>query len=398
VCHWSLRDPLCLSQSLPVVRALARERWRMGLVTYEQPPWALSEAERRGAREELSRDGIEWWPLPYHRRPAGAATVFDVARGAARGVREHARRGVRLFHGRATVGSAVAWLASRATGARFFDDADSPLSEEYADVGVWRRGSLRHRLTGSAERRFLASADALAVLTERRRAAVARETGRDAVVLPCGVDTSLFAPRRERGLELRRRLGLSGSVLVYAGKSGGWYATDAMLEFARAAGSVLGPLSLLVLTPEPPERFESAARSLGLACRVLRVERERMPEHLSAADAALSFIVPAPSKAASSPVKNGEYLACGLPVVTTDGVGDYSELIARRRVGVVVERLEPAAYEAAARRLRDLLRGEGLAERCRSAALEEVGLYEIVIPRYLRVYAGLLGSPAQDQS
>jgi glycosyltransferase involved in cell wall biosynthesis len=118
-----------------------------------------------------------------------------------------------------------------------------------------------------------------------------------------------------------------------------------------------------------------------------------MPRYLSAADAGLSFVLPAPSKRASSPVKNGEYLACGLPVVTTDGIGDYSDLVGRRRVGVVVRSLDSSGYRAAAAELKDLLGDGGLARRCAEVARSEVGLYEVVIPRYLRLYAGLLGAP-----
>jgi glycosyltransferase involved in cell wall biosynthesis len=271
------------------------------------------------------------------------------------------------------------------------NDADGPLSEEYVDAGVWKRGSLPHRVTRWAEKRFLRTADAVVVLTERRRDEIRGLIPGEVAVLPCGVDTAHFIRDLVKGRSIRDDLGLKGVVLVYVGKAGGWYLTDAMLDFARVSAKVLGQVSLLVLTNEDPRRFEELARQRGLFCAVRSATRDEVPRYLSAADVGLSFVLPAPSKTACSPVKNGEYLACGLPIVTTASIGDYTSLVARRRVGVVVERLDEAGYEQTAQALRDLLADPLLGARCRETACAEVGLSEVVIPRYLELYRGLLG-------
>jgi hypothetical protein len=145
------------------------------------------------------------------------------------------------------------------------------------------------------------------------------------------------------------------------------------------------------LTTEAPERFSGPAAARGLRCVVKRARPDEMPAFLSAADAGLSFRVTAPSQRAASPIKNGEYLACGLPVVTTPGAGDSSDMIARRRVGVVLESLAAEAHRRAAEALGALLAEPASPERCRAAAVEEVGLHEVVLPRYARIYDELLG-------
>jgi hypothetical protein len=393
VTYWSLRDPLCQSQSLPVVRALASRGWRMGLVSFEQGRYSPGPAEESGLRRGLEDEGILWIPLRYHKRPAVLSTLFDITRGTVRCVRLARSHRVRLFHGRGTVAAALAGTAAGLTGARFLNDADGPLSQEYVDAGVWKRGSVAHRMTRWAEARLLRTADAVAVLTERRRAEVRGLTREDPVVLPCAVDVQRFVASPEARETVRRELGLRGIVLVYAGKADGWYLTDAMLDFVRVAAGVLGEASLLVLTTEDTERFAAAARERGLHHAIRTASREQMSRYLSSADAGLSFVLPAPSKAACSPVKNGEYLACGLPIVTTAGIGDYSDLVARRRVGVVVESLDHRGYERAAKALRLLLADPLLGARCRETARIEVGLSEVVVPRYLDLYKGLLGNP-----
>jgi glycosyltransferase involved in cell wall biosynthesis len=394
IAYWSLRDPLFQSQSLPVLRALAREGWRLGAMTFEQPPWRMEAVARAAVRDELCATGIEWHPMVYHKRPAVASTVYDIAAGVSRAVALGRRGGVRLYHGRGTVPTAIAGLAARATGAAFFDDADGPLSEEYADAGVWRRGSIPHRLTRWAEWRGFRSAQAVAVLSEARRQDVAPLARVEVDVLPCAVDTAHFARDEDKGRELRARLGLKGTVLVYSGKSGGWYLGEAVVEFAAAAAAVVGDLTLLVLTTEDPSWFVQRAAARGVRCVVRRASRDEMPAYLSAADAGLSLRAQAPSQRACSPIKNGEYLACGLPVVTTPGAGDYSDLVVRERVGVLLQEVSETGYLGAASELRRLLADPVIRARCREAALKHVDLMGVVVPKYLQTYERLLGRPA----
>jgi hypothetical protein len=396
VCYWSLRDPLCQSQTLPVLEGLAAEGRVFGLVTFEQGRWRASPQEDETMQRQLRRRGVRWLPLRYHESPPGLSTLFDILHGALVAVREGSRGGVRVFHGRGSVAAAIAYLASRRPGRRFFNDADGPLSQEYVDAGVWTSQGPLYHLTRWAESRFLAAADVVAVLSERRRREVDPECRRPAYVLPCAVDTGLFRADHSTRDATRRRLGLTGTVLVYAGKAGGWYLTTEMLAFVAAARETLGPVSLLVLSPDPADRFPVPA---GIAFTHLRARRDEMPGHLSVADAGLSFILPAPSKTACSPIKNGEYLACGLPIVTTAGIGDYSTLLEETRTGVVVHRLDPSGYEQAARELRELLIDPTVGQRCRLTAERHFGLREVVLPRYREIYDTLVPARAHaDES
>ena len=222
------------------------------------------------------------------------------------------------------------------------------------------------------------------------RAVQLERGGRSPTVVPCGVDTDLFRPRLEEGVRVRESLGLPGTLFVYAGKIGGWYLVEAMMDFVAAYRSEIEEASLLVLTTGAPAPFEQMAAARKIPRVVRSASRDAMPGQLSAADVGLSFVLPAPSKEAASPVKNGEYLACGLPVVTTARIGDYSDLISSSRVGVVVDPLDEPAMRQSARHLKSLLQEDGLRARCRRSAVEHVGLSEVVLPRYRDLYQGLL--------
>jgi glycosyltransferase involved in cell wall biosynthesis len=354
----------------------------------------LSFEEEGRIRASLAGEGIAWEALRYHKSPLILSTCFDIARGVIRCLRLRLTIGVRLLHARGTVPAAIAYLATRFRRCLFLNDADGPLSEEYVDAGVWKRGSLVQRLTHSTEAAFLRSADAVAVLTTWRAEQVKDLARSEVTVLPCAVDIQHFPPNLGKDTAFRAELGLRGRVLVYVGKRSGWYLGEEMLDFVSVAREFLGEVSLLVLTVEDRRWFEESAAARKLPHVVRSVSRSEMPRWLSVGDAGLSFVMPAPSKKSCSPVKNGEYLASGLPIVTTSGVGDYTDLIQRCKVGVVVERLDVEGYRRAARALVALFQDTTLATRCRQTARREVGLSEVVLPRYFHLYESLLGLPS----
>ena len=93
---------------------------------------------------------------------------------------------------------------------------------------------------------------------------------------------------------------------------------------------------------------------------VLSIASAAVPSYLAAADAGLAFIKRCVSKIASSPTKNGEYLACGLPLIINAGVGDSDSLINDWKAGVLIENFTEDEFAAAGRSI------EGWSPRRRS--------------------------------
>lgn len=75
-----------------------------------------------------------------------------------------------------------------------------------------------------------------------------------------------------------------------------------------------------------------------------------------------------PSKIGSSPTKIGEYLACGLPVVVNEGLGDSDQQIREANAGHVVPTYDEPALMAAGAAVLDLLHDVTARDRARSLA------------------------------
>ncbi len=380
ICYFGLREPLVQTQVLPYLRELAAKGRRISLLTFDR-----TRADAGEWRERLRRDGIDWHTLPYHK--SVPAKLYDIARGALRAAGIARREKLEIFHGRSHVGTLIGALARMMAGGKLVFDIRGLLAEEYVDSGNWRAGGLLYRLTKTAERWLLRRADGFVVLTEKARQMLCsggRFSRRPVEVIPTCVDVERFASVAR---EPHDRL-----VYTYIGSLGGYYLVRETAELLEVARERDPRAYALILTHTSPAEISAELERRGFTrddYRVIDAPPEDVPRHLAGADVGLSLIRSSVARQASSPTKFAEYLAAGLPVITSANVGDLDAHIATRRVGALVHRYDRDAYAAAIREIEELQRDPGLRDRCRDAARTGYDLHEVGAARYHRLYEGL---------
>lgn len=319
------------------------------LISFEKAP------PSQALRDEVAGAGIDWRPLRYHRRPPVLSTAFDVLAGR-RALRRAARERGRpaIVHVRSYVPALMALQAQRATGGRLLFDIRGFWADERVEGGLWPAGGRLYRIAKRYERRFFAAADAVVTLTHASVPQIRSWLGgRDTPVevIPTCVEPERFARRPPRP---------DGPHAVWSGSIGTWYRFDLCPWVADALG-----LPLTVIT----RQTELAAQLLdGYPADVSSVNPEEVPDQLFCGDVGLCLIVSSFSKTASAPTRFAEYLACGMPVLVSPGVGDLEAIVERERVGVVLRGEGDEARSQAAAAVRALIEDPGLPERSRALA------------------------------
>jgi glycosyltransferase involved in cell wall biosynthesis len=120
---------------------------------------------------------------------------------------------------------------------------------------------------------------------------------------------------------------------------------------------------------------------------VRSARRDEVPGLVAAADYGLLFGTEGTSALARSPVKLGEYMALGLPVVTDRVIGDVARIIEESGAGVLVDGFDPEAYSEALDQVRQLRPDK---HRWRSSFDRWFSLPEGV-RRYASIYEQLAG-------
>jgi len=406
ICYYNITEPLVQTQVVVYLRELARSGFEIHLLTFEKE--RLTQPHRLSIREKLLRDGIRWYPMRYHAWPSLPATFYDIVRGSVKELALCSRHRIPLVHGRSHVGAAMAWPVKWLRGAKLLFDVRGLLADEYVDAGRWVRGSVKYRLTKAVERLLFRKADALIVLTEALKADLVSaestpgDRAHDIEVIPCCVSVERFVRKARQRQAERIRRGWDGRrVLAYVGKLGAWYLVEEMARFFAIARQEDSRFFLQVLTQSEANPMSRALKIAGVpvdAYDIDCVEPAEIPVVLSAADAGISFRVTSRGSLGVSPAKVAEYLAAGLPVISTRGIGDCDAMLARPNLGITIERLDETDYRHATRELLRLLDDPATPTLCREFAERELSLGRIGGPRYVSVYQRLCGSVSQDRA
>src|SRR5262245_21996357 len=174
----ALIEPLGPTQILPYVCGLA-DTVEMSVLSFEKRVRSAADDARDTERIErqLAARGIRWIRLRYHHRLSLPATLFDIAHGVMRVLREHRRRPFDLLHARGYVPAAIAWAVRKRTSVPSLFDIRGLQAEEYGDSGHWDPRGLKFRLTKRVEQAILHDADGIVTLTNDIRPAIERFDG-----------------------------------------------------------------------------------------------------------------------------------------------------------------------------------------------------------------------------
>lgn len=392
-----LLEPILSSQAIPYMKDLARSGYRFTLLTYEKRR-DLEKAGRgriSAIESDLGQYGIEWIYLRYHKDPPVLSTLFDLAAGAARVLGVIRSKKIGIVHVRGITPGIIMILLSGIVRVKVLFDMRGLLAEEYVGGGMWREGGLQFRLVKAAEKMLLSTADAVTVLTQRhmdlnRSLEYLSNRNIPMDVIPCCVDTSKFYYEENAAARTRDLLGLTGRfVLMYPGKLGSFYFVDEMLGFFKSVLSVRPGSIFFVLTNDDPGPLEEKAREMDIPIENIMIRTgvsfDEMPSYMRIADAGVFFINPY-KKLGSSPIKMGEFLASGVPVVINPGVGDTESQVRSNGVGVVVGSFDAAGFSRAVDELFSLEKDrEGIRNACRETALKILSK-DMAVSKYLRIY------------
>ena len=398
VSYNGMLDPLGQSQVIPYLRELAKRGVFFTLLSFERAAAVESEGRGRCAklRDQLAADNIEWHWLRYHQKPSLPATIYDVLSGIRYAAKLVRRNKIEMVHARSHIPATIALALKKRLPLKMIFDVRGLMAEEYVDAEHWSKSGIPYRLTKAMERRAFSASDGVVTLTEKiwpivrdwnglRGRHVAHE------VVPCCADLQLFKFCAKDRASRRRQLGLGDCfTIVYSGSIDGWYLTAEMADFFAAFTRKRSDSHCLWLSPGRHHRINTLMEERGIEpsrYTVLAAAPTDVPSYLSASDAGLAFIKPCFSKLASSPTKNAEYLACGLPIIINAGIGDSDVLVTEEEVGALVNKFSESEYASAILTIEELIRDREVTRtRTRDVAERLFDVRVTGAQRYSRLY------------
>lgn len=389
ICYFGLREPLVQTQVLPYLREIGKAGIEVNLLTFEpkfRKNWDVKQIDIE--KKKLAVEGINWYCLPYHKRPSAIVTSYDVLRGAALVLKIVRRKKINVLHARTHVPLMMALLIKPFTNCKLIFDIRGLIAEEYADAGIWRENSKIYRFIKNIERKGIKQASQIVVLTNRFRDYLVENKLKDREsieVIPCCVDFS----RIEQGFDKSEKS--NRFELIYAGSATGLYLLREMGLFFLELKKYKPDAFFRVLTTSPKELVQEVLGQLKISendYAVAKVSPEKVPLYLKKAHLGISFRKATFAQIAASPTKIPEYLACGLPVISNYGIGDTDWLLENEEVGIYLKNFDQKEIEKAVKKIIKLEESE-IAEKCAKVAVKYFDLETVGGKRYENVYRRL---------
>ncbi len=383
----SLRDPLFQNLVYSYLEKQLEEHpnYRLNLVTFEQDKYAFTAEEQQRHQIHLTRQRIDWRPVKYH---SGSFKLFkkllDLTNAFVTATKIIVRKRQNLVISFANTSAVISHFVAQFFRTPLLIYSYEPHSDFLKEFGIWTANSVTYQIMHRLEWRV--GRKAAYVLTGTRHMVEALKGKTRGLVFraPSSADDRVFYFDNIARQEIRRQYNLQNrKVIVYVGKFGGIYYQTEIIDFFAALHALDPSYFLLIVTPQDHQEIDAMCADGGLnKSDYLITETASQADvrgYNSAADIGLTAVPPYPSQRFRSPVKVGEYLMCGLPYITMQGVSEDDEVAEKNNVGIVLPALGAAQADDAHSKISELLHQDPttLRDRCREVGKSYRGRQQV---------------------
>jgi len=385
-----LTDPLGQSQILPYIIGLSKKGYNFTIISAEKQEVYV--IEKNNISKTCIENNIDWQPVKYTKKPAILSTIKDIKTISKLADKLHKHKQFKAVHCRSYISSIIGLKMKKKHGVKFIFDMRGFWADERIDGKIWNLNKRHYRLVykyfKKKEKQFFNSADAIVSLTHIGKKIMQKDwkVEQPIYVIPCAVDTKLFNIQTQN-LEFKT---LPPTLTIgYLGSIGTWYMLDEMLDFFKILLEKYPKTKFKFITKEEPASILNKAIAHNIDIEkfeILPANRNDVPSELAKIDIGIFFIKPTFSKQSSSPVKQGEFMAMGIPVITNSGVGDTDSIITKYNSGLLVNSFNTNEYANVVEKINNLLNNNN--ESILKGANEYFSL-NIGVDSYKKLYENL---------
>ncbi len=392
-----MTDPLGQSQVLSYIVGLTQLGHEFHLISFEKQE--RFNEERQKIEKLCKEAGIHWHPLSYTKKPPLLSTIYDVRRMAALTKSLQKKYNFDIVHCRSYITALVGLKMKKQYRTLFLFDMRGFWADERIEGGIWSMKNpvfkTVYNFFKRKELQFFNNADHIISLTSAGKKEIVKMnpliSENKITVIPCCVDLEKFNPdnySEENVSAIKNELNIQSNekVLGYVGSIGTWYMLDEMLDFFIVFKEKYTESKFLFITTEHPDGIIQRAKMKGISTESIIVKKSvhhQVPAYMLTFDYSIFFIKPTFSKSASSPTKQAELMAMGIPIICNSGVGDTDSIVIEHCAGSVIQSLNKESYK---KQLDHDMQFDSL--KAITAAQNDFSLKEGV-SRYQKVYESL---------
>jgi len=242
----------------------------------------------------------------------------------------------------------------------------------YIDEGImqgrWKKNGAKVRFLRFAEKLLIKKSDQVVVVSNQFKKLLVEKFGSVFVNKITVIANKTKVPTHFK-VEKRSRFNNS-NIFVYSGSAAKWQSIDKIFKLFCSIVKHIDNSTLKIVTYEKEPFINAMSKFPEIERNVSIVSSkfDNVINYLNKASCGILIRENNIINNVASPLKFGEYLAAGLPVLVSEGIGDTREIIEKYNVGVIVEQND---YETAIKKINNLLHKTDINQRCFEVAKKE---------------------------
>ncbi|WMX15754.1 hypothetical protein [Aureispira sp. CCB-E] len=388
----SFKDPLfngLMYQYILEHQKASQYAYRYHIVTEEQAAYALSSREQAKLQAQLKEQDLFWHPMPYRggkfilfKKLWNFIGLFFKIWGIKR------REKAKVIIGFLAIAGGYAYIISRVLRLKLMVFCFEPHSLYMKEFGIWSGSSLKYKILNKIEYLQATRADYVTGPTIHTIELLKKWQSKAKLFrVPISVDTQKFTFSTQDRQRIRAQYNIPEDryVMLYLGKFNGiYYNEKEVADFCKRLVHFDPSIFIFTISPTPSEAVEKAYLEAGLGKRdflvLNKIPYEEIEGYISACDMGIVAIPPLDSQKYRTPVKIGNYLACGIPFLLNRGIADDDIMAEEENVGVVFESLDAKDFAPPLATLKRFMQEDKLSlqKRCRAAAIKHRGIQNSV--------------------
>ena len=234
----------------------------------------------------------------------------------------------------------------KSLGCEVIFDADGLPIQERLDSRNLRKGSVLHQVLVGIEQRILVQSDKILVRTQQsiawHQAQIASLSRDKFYQVGNGRDPGKFFFDPAKREVMRSSLGVDKElILIHTGSVGPGYALDVLFNLLLNLHQQQLDFQMIFLARDSAYLKELIPPPIFSKVKVLQVDFEEVPDYLMAADVGIGLRLVSAGAKGLLPIKVGEYMMCGLPMLLSKGVGDLDLILDGKGGSFFIENRSP---------------------------------------------------------
>ena len=394
-----MTDSLGQSQVIPYLIGLSKKGYVFTLMSCEKEENFTQHKNK--IQSILDANNIIWKPIAYTKKPPVLSTVYDEYRLKKLAFQLHKETNFSIVHCRSYIAALVGLQLKQKYGVKFVFDMRGLWADERVDGKLWNLNNpvfkTVYNYFKKKEKQFLEHADYTISLTFNAKNEIhswkkITNNPINIQVIPCCADIDLFDKKKieeDKLSAFKHELNINKDdfILLYLGSIGTWYMLDEMMEFFSVLNQKNKNAKFLFVTKDEHQRILKTAEKYDVHNSIIirGGNRDEIPYLIALSHYSLFFILPSYSKKASSPTKQGEIMAMGIPIICNTNVGDTDKIVTDYNSGILVNEFKVASYQNAINKMETTFNEQQII-----AGAKDYFSLESGVEKYAAVYNAIL--------